>query len=211
MSFDDERFRISAEQAADVRKGVPTTPQKGDSKNKTADNIITPEKVAAVNLTREPPALRRTIDTSISKLRLEIKKVVSIAASAMDEFASHPAELKSSDRALLSFCRSVQFRHETGVRCAGKGSVDQSGSSSLGPDQAQPGSPCAMSTLTGGEMLLSPNLLEARKKLSFKDFLAEPPTSKNKFWEGELEHLREIPECSLAWNHCWRPLLLRTS
>ncbi|CAE7253612.1 unnamed protein product [Symbiodinium sp. CCMP2592] len=209
LGFDDERFTFTAEQVADVASGVPpVTPKKkaGTDADKllgeTAEDTLTPEKVAAVNLTREPTQLHRAMDSSLRKIRREFKKVVPVALAAVKEYEQYPAPLRASDRALLSFWL------ETGLRCAGKpedmcwmvpdssvSSAGPSGHVPLGPAQSQPGTPNQAVSATASEGAadaVSSEFIEQRKLLSFEGFLAEPRTSKNKFWDGGVNVLREL-------------------
>ena len=215
LSFDDVRFGITAEQAADLQQGVMLTPKKKDAAEKAGDDALTPEKVAAVNLSREPAQLHRAMESSLKKINSEFKKAMPLAIKAMDDYKKHPAELRSSDRALLAFCRTLQFRHETGVRCLGRpedlrwivpdssagSSVGQSGPVPTVPGQgpSQPATPSnpgnssagAVSVLNGADAVSS-EFVQERASLSWENFLKEARTAKGKFWEGELSALRAL-------------------
>ena len=211
LSFDDEDFGITSEQAADVAKGVILTPKKkpgAADPDQAMDDTLTPEKVANVNLQREPTQLHRSMEASLRKIRREFKKVLPTAAAAAEEYKKYPAPLRCSDRALLSFCRTLQFRHETGVRCAGRpedvfwmvpdssvSSVGPSGPAPTGAAQTQPATPNAAAASVApsdGADVVSTDFIDQRKLVSFEDFLAEPRTSKNKFWDGKVEVLKEL-------------------
>ena len=211
LSVDDERFGISADQAADV-SAAPQTPSK-KSAMMPGDDLVTPEKAAAVNITREAPALNRSMENSLKKLRNEFKKNLPLAVSSMDQFAAHPTELKTSDRVLLSFARTLQFRYETGLRVDGGlkdirqivpdsfvSSVGQSGSAPVSSGQAAPATPSNMSVMTGCEQPAE-DVLAARKAWSFEDFRKQKRTMRHKFWDADVSWLSEIDGLQLMLDH----------
>ena len=122
-----------------------------------------------------------------------------IAKAAVEAYQVHPAELKSSDRALLSFARTLQFRHEAGCRCQGQPSdilqmapdalTHAAGPSESGSGEAGLVAPSSPGTMMTGQDGVKQDDLEARRKMSFEDFLKEPRTAKNQFWEGDVTDL----------------------
>ena len=105
---------MSGDQLGDLSKRPLATPARGSVDKPEEDAPSKP-----VNLTREKPILHRQCDNHVRKLTNDLKKSVSVADAAAAAYRTHPEQLKTGDRALLSLARVLQFRHETGVRCLG--------------------------------------------------------------------------------------------
>ena len=130
----------------------------------------------------------------------------------MKGYADHPAELKANDRALLAFCRTLQFRHELGVRVAERvgdiqlivpdSSMCSGASVNSQPDPASVQEPANADA--GSVIVQEPpsSLLETRKSISLEDFAREARTIKNKCWETDsplqpLDYVHELMDSLL--------------
>eukprot|EP00438_Fugacium_kawagutii_P014582 Skav210160 [mRNA] locus=scaffold1811:103411:117781:+ [translate_table: standard] len=206
LSFRDEHFQISADQQADLAMRTPlkspvSSPADTGNQKPEGEELETPEK--SVNLTRERPIFHRTADAGLRKMKAELGKSLQTAEAAIVAWRAHPNDLKTSDRALLAFCRVFQFRLEAGQRCNGSPEdIKQlvpdnslcSGGSTAGSegakDESVNGSSCPWTDgMTDAEKTKIQESVDARKKLSFEDFLKESRTTQQKFWDGDLAAL----------------------
>lgn len=234
LGFDDEHFAISAAQKKDLADGaqLATPDKRKEVKTEKGgdEDVLTPEKVAGVKIGREGPQLHRSMEASMRKIRSEFQKQLQLAVGAMKGYADHPAELKANDRALLAFCRTLQFRHELGVRVAERvgdiqlivpdSSMCSGASVNSQPDPASVQEPANADA--GSVIVQEPpsSLLETRKSISLEDFAREARTIKNKCWETDsplqpLDYVHELmdslldvkdPEKFLMLKHDWQKL-----
>ena len=197
LSFRDEHFQINSDQHVDVATRTPVkgaAPEgAGHVKSEAEDKLETPEK--PVNMTRERPMFHRSAEAGLRKMKAELSKVMQTGIAATVAWRAHPNELKTTDRALLAFCRVFQFRFEAGHRCMGSPEdIEQlvpdnslcSGDSAAGSAGAMDESSCAWTDgMTDAQKTKVKEAVDARKKLSFEDFLKEARTTQQKFWDGE--------------------------
>ena len=193
---------MSDDQCQETLKRPPATPAKGQPASVPEE---TPEKTVNVNLTRERPTLHRSIETGLRKVTAEMDKAINACTAAEKAFKEYPQEMRVNDRALISFCRVMQFRREMVARCTG--SVDcivslvpdasatpsQQPQSGVNADQsaadsaAAPSSP-TQSVLTGFTAHKKEQEAEDddRTKVTFDAFMQEQRTMNQKFWDGHL-------------------------
>ena len=173
-------------------KGAAPAEGPGNVKPEVEDKLETPEK--SVNMTRERPMFHRSADAGLRKMKAELSKVMQAGVAASVAWRAHPNELKTTDRALLAFCRVFQFRFEAGHRCLGSPEdivqlvpdnslcSGDSAAGSVGADESS----CAWTDgMTDAQKTKVKEAVDARKKLSFEDFLKESRTTQQKFWDGE--------------------------
>ena len=201
LSLDDPLIDMSDEQRKEALSRLPATPAKHDGPQRVVEE--TPVKTTVVNLTRERPTLHRSVESHLKKCKAEMDKVLNTVKVAVKAYKEYPSELKAGDRALLSFCRVLQFRHETVARCVGvvdsivqlvpdaslSVSGEPTGQSSAASIPA-PSSPGSM--MTGAQDVMTEAQQDGRKKLSFDQFLEEDRTKSQKFWEGQLNDAQPI-------------------
>ena len=189
LSFRDIHLAMTAEQHADLKCKTPGNPGIKQEKSEQKEDTETPEK--PVNLSRERPILHRSVETGYRKIQSELQKSLQSANAAVTAWRIHPDELKATDRALLSFCRVLQFRLELGQRCLGNASeIVQlvpdnslcSGGATAGSAADLQSSACPSDGVTSDEKANN----EARRGVRFEDFMKEPRTQAQKFWEGDL-------------------------
>ena len=195
LGFRDEHLQITSDQHADVAMRTPVkAPGEGlgHVKSEAEDKLETPEK--PVNMTRERPVFHRTAEAGLRKMKAELSKVMQTGVAATVAWRAHPNDLRSSDRALLAFCRVFQFRYEAGHRCMGSPEdIVQlvpdnslcSGDSAAGSAGADDSSCALTDGMTDAQKTKVQEALDARKKLSFEDFLKENRSKQQKFWDGE--------------------------
>ena len=181
---------MTAEQHADLKCKTPAKPGvKQEEKTEPSEDTEVPEK--PVNLSRERPILHRSAEAGVRKIQSDLQKSLQCATAAVTAWRTHPDELKATDRALLSFCRVLQFRLELGQRCLGNASeIVQlvpdnllcSGDTPAESKADLQSSACPSEALTNNEAALN----DARRKVSFENFMKETRTEKQKFWEGDL-------------------------
>lgn len=203
LSLDDPLITMSDKQRQETLARYPTaTPSKQTGQDKLGEQD-TPEKTPAVNLTRERPILHRSVESHLKKCKAEMDKALNAADAAHTAFKQYPSDLRANDRALLSFCRVLQFRQETVARCVGV--VDRI--VQLVPDASLSAAPSEQSTtapvpapsspsslMTGAQDALADTQNTTRKTLTFDVFLGEQRTKSQKFWEGEVSDVIPVEQ-----------------
>ena len=153
----------------------------------------TPEKT--INLTRERPNLCATMERGIKKLEADLKKSLQHAAAMKPQRSNFPAELKASDRVLLTFCRTAQFRHELVEQILGQSAeICQ-----LVPDErhaadpaAAPGTPA--SAMTGAVDANLDELEKEKKAMTFEVFMQQSRLQDQKYWDLSTEDVKSLDQ-----------------
>lgn len=210
LSFRDEHFQINGDQHGDVAMRTPVKgpSSPGDAVNQKpeGEELETPQK--PVNITRERPIFHRTADAGLRKIKAELSKSMQAAEAAVVAWRAHPNDLKTSDRALLAFCRVFQFRLEAGHRCSGSPEDIQqlvpdnslcSGGSTAGSAGGKEGSindsSCAWTDgMSDADKTKVKEAVDARKQIDFETFLQEGRSKTQKFWDGDHSALVPLGE-----------------
>ena len=195
QGFQDEHFNFSAAERSDTKTGPqPTTPTKKTAKA-AASNLDDPTPEKTINLTRERPNLCATMERGIKKLEADLKKSLQHAAAMKPQHSNFPAELKASDRVLLTFCRTAQFRHELVAQILGQSAeICQ-----LVPDEghaadpaAAPGTPA--SAMTGAVDAKLDELEKEKKAMTFEVFMQQSRLQDQKYWDLSTEDVKSLDQ-----------------
>ena len=214
MTFGNSIFDMTSGQKADaLARRAPATPAKGHGQVPSGEpDEKAPEK--PVNLTRERPILHRSVETSLRRIKADLEKSLEACGVAHTAYREYPSELKTNDRALVSFCRVMQFRQETVARCMGfpdgivhlvpdsslVGGPGNQGDQSTGGSVAAPSSP-TQSQMTGAAPYQAEAQQATRNEVSWEDFLKEARTMNQKFWDGDLKDIMPIEEVHTLMEH----------